>query len=126
MKRRSLILGLASVPVVTAACGTSQGGTSAAPAGPPVPIEYWEQRLPGDVGERFVKAATTFNQQQTRAVLSAVPVPAGAGDLRAKLLAASAGGAGPDVMLHNALEVSSYLGTGLLYDLDTALKSNKE
>ena len=76
--------------------------------------------------ERFVKAATTFNPQQTGAVLNAVPVPAGAGDLRAKLLAASAGGAGPDVMLHNALEVSSYLGTGLLYDLDTALKSNKE
>ena len=29
-------------------------------------------------------------------------------------------------MLHNALEVSGFLGTGLLYDVDAALKANKE
>jgi ABC-type glycerol-3-phosphate transport system substrate-binding protein len=125
-RRRVLLAGAAPVAaVVAAACGGPSGAGTPAQTAPPVPIEYWEQRT-GDLGERFTRAALTFNQQQSRAVLKVGPVPAGSTDLRAKLLAAAAGGAAPDAMLHNALEVSSYLGSGLLYDVDTAVKSNRE
>jgi multiple sugar transport system substrate-binding protein len=123
--RRALLAGLAPLAgALGGACGQEAAG-GPAPSAPPVEIEYWEQRT-GETGERFVKAALTFNQQQSRAVLKTSPVPAGAQDLRAKLLSAAAGGAGPDVMLHNALEVSNFLGTGLLYDVDAAVATSRE
>ena len=126
-RTRRAVLGSAGLLGAALAVGCAGRESSSAPADnrPPVPFELWEQRA-GELGERFSKAALTFNQQQSRGVITVVPVPAGAQDLRAKLVAAAAGGSAPNTMLHNALEVSSYLGTGLLYDIDTAVKSNKE
>ena len=59
-------------------------------AGAAVPSGSWEQRT-GGLAERFTRAAQTFNQQQSRAVLTVSPVPAGSQDLRARLIAAATG-----------------------------------
>jgi multiple sugar transport system substrate-binding protein len=110
--------------VTAAACGAGPSQLPSPSTGP-VKITYWEQRT-AELGERFAKAAQSVNQQSAKVVLEVTPVPPGAGDLRAKLVAAAAGSVGPDVMLHNTLEVTGYLNTDLLLDLESRLKGNRD